>query len=261
VKRKIIATFQKTNGDPISRCNGYFLVSNYTHDALFFYSKETIHFFTDDLGRIVAKNPDNLPQNYIQPLGIDLVCTDTIDIPIKYTCVISDTGIVFEFLLPFGNTAVDLQTLQTTTITPQNPQYNTLLTYVDNILNSAINNVVAGKTQKLITDTYTATSVLSASRIINLPSFSYADCRNVGDLNSMKCLTESATTIGNNFNCCVTGTIFDSGWNFAANLPVYLGYDGFLVQTIPTDTIFVQQIGIAISTNEIFLNFKESTLL
>lgn len=258
MKRRVTGTFQRANGEPISGILGSFSISHFTHDVLVFYSKEPVYFWTNENGQIVANNPKSLPSGFTQPLGVELVCTNTLDIPVTYTCVLNTTTIeAFDFLLPSGNTTVELQELETTTVSPDDPRYTSLMSYVDDLVDTAIVGVVAGKNKKLVTEVYTANSILSALRIIKVPGQSYADCRNIADMNATKALTEQATTIGVDFNATITGTVFDAGWSWSVNQPIYLGYDGYLKQLIEPNAVFVQQVATSISPQSIFLSIKE----
>lgn len=257
MKRRILGTFQKADTSPVSNTMGFFSLNTFSHDSLTFYSKENVFFWTNQNGEIVAQNPSLFPANYAQPLGVELVVTNSLDIPVVYSCVVDGTGIAFDFLLPSGTTTVQLQDLESSTIEPQTPRYNSLLAYIDGIVDSAIVDVVAGKNKKIITETYTADAVLSSMRVIKIPSKQYADCRNIADINVVKAFTESATTINHNFEATITGKVLDVGWNWSTNQPIFLGYNGQISQNIQSDSVFVQQIATALSPIEVFISFQE----
>lgn len=255
MKRKVTGVLRKANGDAVVMSSGYFVLSSNSYDSLSIYNTERIPFWTNNQGEIVSHNPmksDSLPT------GVELVCNDLLDVPTSYSCVIGGCdSLAFDFVLPSGNTTISLQSLWQTTITPQDPRYITLMTYVESIVNDAITGVVAGANRKLVTETYTATQSLSALRVINMSSLVYADCAMISNMNASKAILESAVVSNSNFKATIAGTITDNSWNWIVNEPIYLGRSGYLTQTIDNLSVYIQQIAIPISTNKILVNFEE----
>lgn len=261
MQRLILGTIKKTDGSPVINAMGIFTPTRFSYGESIFYSNENIYFWTNKEGEIVSKNPALTDTPINQPLGINLICTNVLDIPINYTCVISDAGIAFDFVLPSGNTPIRLEQLAATTIEPEDPRYTTLITVAQNAVNQAMLTVVLDKSKKLITRPLTAITSLSALRIIKVTTQQYADCRFFSDSASLKGFTESATTINQNFTLTLFGSFYDNSWAWDVNRRLYLGYNGFITQNLEPNATFLQEIGVPVSNQEVFIDFQEPILL
>lgn len=254
MKRRVTGIIRKANGEPVGLSSGYFVLSSNSYDSSSIYNTERIPFWTNYQGEIVSHNP--IKSDSVTS-GVELVCNNLLDVPTSYSCVIGGCdSLAFDFVLPSGNTSISLQALWQTTITPQDPRYVTLMTYVESVVDDAVAGVVAGANRKLVTEVYTAIATLSALRVIDMSSLGYADCSILSNMNTPKAILESAVVSGSNFTATIAGTMTDNNWQWNVNEPIYLGRNGNLTQTIDNNSVYIQQVATAISINKILINFE-----
>lgn len=71
----------------------------------------------------------------------------------------------------------------------------------------------------------------------------YADCTNIDHLNRGVWITTGAWAAGVDATVTFTGLVTEPTWTWTPGSPVYLGTDGFPVQSVPPDAEFVRIIG------------------
>ncbi len=69
-------------------------------------------------------------------------------------------------------------------------------------------------------------------------------------------ITTGAVIAGAPATVVTTGSLEHSGWTFSPNLPVFLGLNGALTQTVPGGAVFSKVLGIAITPTRITLDFQ-----
>lgn len=106
-----------------------------------------------------------------------------------------------------------------------------------------------------------ATEPIGGHRIVKavVGGCAYADSSSISDINTVIGITESAYSIGDSVQIRLSGEVTEPSWNFTIG-SVYLGINGLLTQTAPTIG-FIQQIGIATSSNTILINIKQPIVI
>lgn len=69
-------------------------------------------------------------------------------------------------------------------------------------------------------------------------------------------ITDSAVSAGGVIEVFDKGPITHLGWTWAANLPIYLGMDGGIVQSLPPEALFMKVLGMAVSPTMIIIDIQ-----
>jgi hypothetical protein len=86
------------------------------------------------------------------------------------------------------------------------------------------------------------------------------DVEDVENSTAFAGVTKRAQVTGEINDIQFLGYMTNSSWNFTANLPVFLGANGIVTQTIPT-TGFTLRLGFAATSTSVLLNAAEITIL
>lgn len=159
------------------------------------------------------------------------------------------------FNIPIGTTPIEISVLRQGGITPIQPQYQSLITYFEDYINEQLTELSIGENKELVSGSILATTNLSALRLINLTNSSYADCTTIGN-NPIGFLKKSIIQ-NETFETILQGTVFDSSWNWSINQPLFLGNNGFLVQSIPSNAEYILQVGKVLNPQKIQIIIRE----
>lgn len=88
----------------------------------------------------------------------------------------------------------------------------------------------------------------------------YADSDNLTCSNASVGITNGAAVLDDIINIQTSGYMQEPSWKWSTNLPLFLGVNGLLTQTMPT-TGFSQIIGIVTSSIEIIIQIQPSIIL
>jgi hypothetical protein len=251
--RLVTGKILKTTGVPWVNARVTFRRTQKSYTNVAQYPGDTVTVTTNHLGELSTISQENLVV-----LGVYLWCNEEGDISTEYECFLPNDVVPFKFTISADTVPISLSELFATGITNTNPNYSTLTTYVDNMVEDAVEGLVAGANRTVISNSYTATSAISALRVVNLQSLHYADCRDISNLSAVMGLATIAIAPGESFHTVISGSILDSNWYWDIAKPVFLGVTGFLTQQIPGDAQFIKQVATVIGSNQIFVDFQES---
>jgi hypothetical protein len=240
MERLVTGRIKRLNNTPWANCTVNFRLSfnSYTSDYQYPISRTSVK--TDNFG-------------YFQ---LVLWCSEEGEASTEYICTIAGVD-EFKFVLPVGTIPLDLSNLRLGGIAPSNPNYPTLITYINEQIARELEDldIEIGATKELLSDSYVATKPLSALRLINLVTVDYASC---DELNVQTIgLLKNAIAIGNTFNVMLSGVISDSNWNWQLDTPIFLGVNGTLTQNIPSTAKQIVQVASVINSQKIFINIGE----
>ena len=88
----------------------------------------------------------------------------------------------------------------------------------------------------------------------------YADSDNLTCSNASVGITNGASVLDDIINIQTSGYMQEPSWQWSTNLPLFLGVNGLLTQTMPS-TGFSQIIGIVTSSIEIIIQIQPSIIL
>ena len=88
----------------------------------------------------------------------------------------------------------------------------------------------------------------------------YADSDNLTCSNASVGITNGAAVLDDIINIQTSGYMQEPSWQWSTNLPLFLGVNGLMTQTMPT-TGFSQIIGIVTSSTEIIIQIQPSIIL
>jgi hypothetical protein len=114
---------------------------------------------------------------------------------------------------------------------------------------------------------YIAGETLSGHRVVALSTSNhvlYASNTNTSQLNTVLGITTGAALGGEYVNVKFAGMLVEPTWNWAPGLPVYLGANGVLTQTIPTlenGSLFILYMGNPITPTTLYINIKIPIIL
>ena len=74
-------------------------------------------------------------------------------------------------------------------------------------------------------------------------------------------VTSAAVTTGSQVAATDIGLVTNPGWGLTIDMPVYLGLNGVLTQTIPVSPSFIKQLGIAISSDSVLVSIEPSIII
>ncbi|BAY20791.1 hypothetical protein NIES2100_05350 [Calothrix sp. NIES-2100] len=128
--RLVVGKIYRTNGDVLTSSKILFKLLNSSYIADGQIVKSEIIADIDNQGNLYTTTDLGSIIN-----GVRLWCNEQGDIASEYACFLPGNE-VFKFTLPSGNSDIQLSVLRQAGITQNDPQYNTLATYVDNLVNS-----------------------------------------------------------------------------------------------------------------------------
>ena len=113
---------------------------------------------------------------------------------------------------------------------------------------------------------YVAATALGGHRAVILDTAghaAYADNADLTHLRRVIGITTGAADQGSAVTVVGNGTVNEPSWNWNVNLPVYLGSNGLLTQTVPTapGAKFLTVVGFPISNTSLFVNVREPFIL
>lgn len=113
---------------------------------------------------------------------------------------------------------------------------------------------------------YNASADLSGHRVVRLDDgqlVSYASSTNAADANFVVGMTLGAATAGSLVQILMSGEITEPSWNWAPNLPIYLGATGLMTQVPPdaSKDAFSLVVGFPISPTKAFISIREPIIL
>lgn len=185
-----------------------------------------------------------------------LWCNEDGDLISNYTAKINGRD-VFNLSVPIGDgSPIELSALRAGSL-PTTEYPESIIDYVDNKIES----LTLGQIKTLFSPDLIAINVLSALRIIDINTTTYADSNNINHASKTLGFVANAVNQGAIFQAVTEGFVLDSNWDWNTNRPIFLGNNGFLTQSIPNDAVFVQQIAKTINTQKIFIDFQEVILL
>ena len=82
-----------------------------------------------------------------------------------------------------------------------------------------------------------------------------ANCNQYID-HSVAGITDLAVAIGEVAEVYDSGPITHLGWTWTANLPIYLGMDGSIVQSLPPEALYTKVLGMAVSPTMIVIDIQ-----
>ena len=99
-----------------------------------------------------------------------------------------------------------------------------------------------------------AGEILSGHRTVRISNnlVYYCDATNINHVGTAIGVTTNAATVGDVVNIQMLGDLIESGWNWSEGA-VFVGINGQLTQDL-TSLLFVQQIGVAVSSIELNIN-------
>lgn len=90
----------------------------------------------------------------------------------------------------------------------------------------------------------------------------YADNTNSSHTNKILGITLNAGNSGDTLSVVRSGEVVEPTWSWTPNLPVFLGVNGLLTQTVPsTPAVFSQVIGFPTNATTLFVHLREPLLL
>jgi hypothetical protein len=245
VLRKIVGILSTANIPYVNGVGKIILLDNsYTATASYLIS--TIYYATDNLGRIFDP---------LTPLetGITIWCNAESTNQSRYRFTYPDNRF-FDFSLLPGNTEINISTLRDQGV----------LDFPQPTILDVVNQTLAQQWEQTLallgTDYLIATASLSALRIINLSTGTYASSTDISQVNSPKGFLSIAVINGQQFPVQFTGIKLDLSWDWDITKPIFLGSNGTLIQTT-SGLAYLQQVASVITSNKIILDFQEPLIL
>jgi hypothetical protein len=177
-----------------------------------------------------------------------LWCNEDGDLISNYTAKINGRD-VFTLSVPLGDgSPIQLSVLRAGS-QPTESYPQSIIDYIDD----AVAGVIAGESKNLSIK-IVANQDYSALRVINLESMAYADSSNIISANASLCFLKDSATANTQFTGITQGVIGDIFFSWQNNTILYLGNDGYLVDTVPNNAAFIRVVGYSIAPNGIFFN-------
>jgi hypothetical protein len=243
--RKIVGILSTANVPYVNGKGTISLLDN-SYTASTSYLISTVHYATDNLGRIF--DPLTPTQT-----GITIWCNAESTNQSRYRFTYPDNRF-FDFSLLPGNSEINISALRDQGV----------LDFPQPTILDVVNQTLAEQWEQTLallgTDYLTATTNLSALRIVNLSSGTYASATDITQVNSPKGFLSTAVTSGQQFPVQFTGIKLDLSWNWDVTKPIYLGTNGTLVQ-LSSGLSYLQQVASVITSNKIILDFQEPVIL
>ena len=105
---------------------------------------------------------------------------------------------------------------------------------------------------------YTAAETISGHSVVRIVAGELiikANC-NISIDHSIAGISAMAVDVGEVAEVFDSGPITHLGWTMTANMPVYLGLDGSIVQTLPPEALFMKVLGMAVSPTMIVIDIQ-----
>lgn len=240
----------RTDGTPWRNAKVSFRRCRGTHTPTSQFPPDTIIAHTNQDGDLYSVSGDILIS------GVYLWCNAEGFSFTPYVCNLPNDA--FEFKLPIGTTPITLSELREGSGEATEPQYESILEYVDDSIENALSNLQLGSTQ-IYSNEFTASTNLSALRVVNLATKTYASNQNILDATGTFGLTTTSVNQGESVKLLTYGEISDSSFDFQPG-NLFLGTNGNIIQNLLGNEIFIVNMGSAISNNKIHLDFQEVTL-
>lgn len=240
MKRLVLGKIYKTDDSPWLNARGYIQLLNNSYTNFIQYPENRINYITNSLGEI--KN--------VLAEDLFIWCNEEGNIHSIFRLFLP-SGKFFDFTVPVGTSPIQLSVLRENLNSSQ-PGYQSIVNYVDN----AVEGLQLGSTQ-IYSNNFVATTNLSALRIVNLATGTYADASNILDIEGSLGITTNSIAQNALGKLLIFGELSDNSFNFIPNKYVYLGNVGNLTQFFENNYF---QIGTAINNNKILIHFNESIL-
>jgi len=249
VKRLVTGKIYRTNDMPWANAKVLFKRVNSSYTSSIQYPSDIIQATTDNLGIIHSTDSNQ---------GVFLWTNESGNNISKYQCHLPGCE-AFEFSLPVGvGDSIELGVLRIGS-QPLEDYPQTLINYVDSSIDDAIVGIQAGSTQ-IFSNNFIASENLSALRIINLNTGTYANNSDLADSYSALGLTTSSINSGDSGKALIFGEFSDTSWNWL-NSSIYLGANGNLTQTLTGNESFVLEVAKVKNASTILLEFKDIIIL
>jgi hypothetical protein len=242
LKRLVVGKIYRNDDTPWLNARGYIQLLNNSYTNLIQYPENRIEYITDTLG--------NIKNSLVTDLF--LWCNEEGNIESKFRFFLP-SGKYFDFTVPVGTSPIELSVLRENLNSSQ-PGYQSIVNYID----TAIEGLQLVSTQ-IYSDTFIAATNLSALRIVNLATRTYASNQTLSDASGAFGLTTSAVNQGVATKVLTYGAISDNRFNFTPGY-LFLSDNGNITQTINNSQPFILNIGVAIYSNKIKLDFQEVTI-
>lgn len=248
--RLVVGIVSRTDNTPwrnakvtFRRCKGTYTPTNQ-------YPPDTIIAYTNQDGELYSV----IANGNVLVSGVYLWCNAKGASYTPYECQLPNDS--FTFKLPVGDTPITLSALREGSDDVNQPQYESIIDYVDTSIDKAITGLQLGSTQ-IYSNEFIATTNLSALRIVNLVTGTYASAFNQSDINGVFGITTKAVIIGEPSKLLLFGELFDNNFNlFVGN--VYLSNNGLLIQNLIGNELFILNIGNFINTKKMLINIQEA---
>ena len=89
----------------------------------------------------------------------------------------------------------------------------------------------------------------------------YASADNPAHLNMLLGVSTGAAIAGDPVNIQAGGELQEPSWNWTLGLPIFLGINGLLTQSVPTFPSFMQVIGMPVTPSKIYIRIQPPILL
>ena len=168
----------------------------------------------------------------------------------QYRCSLPD-GTRIAFVLNAGTEPIDLSLLRQAGITKNDPQYKTILSY--------INSLPGGTESGALSKSYVAGENVSALKIVYLAPDGRVYVANNTDIAQCRAvvgMTILAAAMGAYTTVLEQGLGFDSSWNWRSETPLFLGSNGMIVQTLPPPGNYLV-VGQSISPTQIYVRIED----
>jgi hypothetical protein len=111
---------------------------------------------------------------------------------------------------------------------------------------------------------YTATGAISGHLAVaeTVPGFAVvASADNAAHVLRVAGVSIGAAADGTPLEVRKQRTLTHGGWTFTAGQPVYLGLAGALVQTVPVGALFIQVVGVALTSTSLLVAIQPPVLI
>ena len=101
---------------------------------------------------------------------------------------------------------------------------------------------------------------IGGQRVVYLDSngnLQYASNDLAASMNTVFGVTLAAGIAGGTVRVLKAGFVEDPSWSFTLGIPVFLGVNGTLTQTPPSNTVFSLIVGFPVTTTKLFVSFRE----
>lgn len=174
-------------------------------------------------------------------------CNEEGESPSEYRITFPD-GSFFDCVVPVGTEDLELTLLEDLGVSPKNPMYKSLVTYVLGKVGEA----------GAIADFYVAGETLSALRVVRFDPVSgkvfYASSSSLNDMFKIVGVTATAANFNENVKVITAGYLTDQSWNWSLDKPIFFGANGQLTQTPGSE--FIQAIAMPMKSDRILVSIE-----